>query len=155
MVVSSVDQVRSPPSSMPPKAAGLEASAVAPTSDGGQQNARYFSPYIQFDYELGLAIIQYRDANTGTVIRQMPSKQAVDEYRARSSGQDQSGSGASDRAPVGSQGSTASASGTAAAGEGPVGPDSSSGAAASAPTQTNASATASDGGGGGGRSLLA
>jgi len=149
MVVSSVDHVRSPPSSMPPKAVGLEASVVAPTSDGGQQNARYFSPYIQFDHELGLAIIQYRDANTGAVIRQLPSKQAVDEYRARSSGQEMSGSGYPGRTPASSQGSAAAPSGTATAvGDGPSGSASSTGAAASAPTQTNASATATDGGAG-------
>lgn len=98
MVVSAVDYTRTPPSSFPPKAEGAEPSVVAPASDGGQQNARYFSPYIQFDHELGLAIIQYRDADTGAVVRQVPSKQVIDEYRARSSERDRLGVADANRA---------------------------------------------------------
>ena len=155
MVVSAVDSARTPPSSVPPKAEGLEASVVAPTSDGSQQNARYFSPHVQFDHELGLAIIQYRDASTGAVIRQMPSKQAVDEYRARSSGQSSSGSERSDRAPTGAQGSTASDKGNdPATGEGPSGSGPSDGTAAARPPQSTIADTPK-GGGIGERSVLA
>lgn len=156
MVVSAVDSARStPPSSAPPKAEGLETSAVAPASDGSQQNARYFSPFIQFDHELGLAIIQYRDANTGAVIRQVPSKQAVDEYRARSSGTSLSGPEISDRTPGGSLGSPASSASSASGAS--VGPNGSAGASDPAATGSNQtiSADTPTGGGAGERSLLA
>lgn len=103
MVISAVDNTRAPPSSLPPKVDKVEASVVVPASDGGQQNARYFSPYVQFDRELGLALIQYRDAETGAVIRQVPSKQAIDEYRARSSERETLGPANAGRTRTGSQ----------------------------------------------------
>lgn len=156
MVVSALDSARTtPPSSFPPKAEGLETSAVAPASDGSQQNARYFSPFIQFDHELGLAIIQYRDAETGAVIRQVPSKQAVDEYRARSSGLSLSGSETSDRTPGGSPGSSASSEDSASgASNGPSGSAPATGTAATGSNQT-ISADTPTGGGAGERSVLA
>lgn len=121
MVVSAIDHARTPPSSFPPKAEGAETSVAAPASVGGQQNARYFSPYIQFDHELGLAIIQYRDANTGSVIRQVPSKQVVDEYRARSSERDSLGSAEAGRTQTRPEGAVAAPGSGSVAGPDSVG----------------------------------
>ena len=43
--------------------------------------AVYLSPFIRFDLQSRLAIVEFRDSQTGTVERQYPSPRVVEEYR--------------------------------------------------------------------------
>lgn len=44
--------------------------------------ANYLSPFIRFDSSTRLTLLQYRDSETGDVLRQYPSPRAVKEYAA-------------------------------------------------------------------------
>jgi len=67
-------------------ASGFSASStvVRGNADDGPPKfvANYLSPFIRFDSSTRLTLLQYRDSETGDVLRQYPSPRAVKEYAA-------------------------------------------------------------------------
>lgn len=64
--------------------AGKAAPSASPANDSataGQAAAIYISPVIRFDQLARLAVIYYRDADTGETRDQIPPKKIVEEYR--------------------------------------------------------------------------
>ncbi len=43
--------------------------------------APYVSPYISYDVNLDVAVIQFRDSDTGDVVEQLPSKLSIESQR--------------------------------------------------------------------------
>jgi hypothetical protein len=56
-------------------------SASVPTSAGTQ--LPYISPIVQYDSDAGMAVLMFRDGESGSVETQYPSKHVVREYQLR------------------------------------------------------------------------
>ncbi len=63
---------------------GIKAPAPVPAkqAEPNMEAAKYFSPVVRFDKDVHAAVLQYRDTDTGDVIRQFPTEQQVQVYAA-------------------------------------------------------------------------
>lgn len=61
--------------------AGTSAQTASPANDSKEAAAIYVSPAIRFDQLARVAVIYYRDAETGETRDQIPPKKIVEEYR--------------------------------------------------------------------------
>ncbi|HYH19790.1 MAG TPA: hypothetical protein VD995_14345 [Azospirillum sp.] len=95
----------------PTASRGTPAAPVAASTDGvtsGGDGAVYISPAIKYDQTARVAVLLFRDADTGETKEQIPSEHVVEAYR-RSAGRAPEGlahtpvtlqGGAADRAPA-------------------------------------------------------
>ncbi|WP_374632002.1 hypothetical protein [Ferrovibrio sp.] len=85
------------------KASSFSASStvVRGNADDGPPKfvANYLSPFIRFDSSTRLTLLQYRDSETGDVLRQYPSPRVVKEYAANLPEPSFGDNGAADQEP--------------------------------------------------------
>lgn len=66
-----------------PTAANKVESAPAPALTSASSGAPYISPIIQYDSDAAIAVLMFRDGDSGSVETQYPSERVVREYRLR------------------------------------------------------------------------
>jgi hypothetical protein len=81
-----IDGIRSigvrPPSPAVPPAAEAQPARLE-TSSQSSGRPPYLSPVLQYDSDAAVAVLIFRDPGSGTIERQIPSKQVVREYQLR------------------------------------------------------------------------
>ncbi len=159
--VSSSPVTRSAASSIPEAVAGSVDSASPATTTATQSTGAggYISPFLRYDQGARVAVLLFRDVDTGETQDQIPSRQVVEEYRRAASRAQQTPSrnGANDSPSSETSGSrqtaspdtTASTGATASGATADVGVSfASSSFTAASPTPTASAAVAFAGGGG-------
>jgi hypothetical protein len=66
-----------------PTAADKVESTPTPAPVSANSGAPYVSPVIQYDSDAAIAVLMFRDGDSGTVETQYPSERVVREYRLR------------------------------------------------------------------------